>query len=64
LSGDKKDEILAKNVSINVIIELRKEFVLNVNHDDKKGFNFGLWELVDALHGIEGMKSLNCVIAD
>jgi hypothetical protein len=51
-------------VSINVIIELRKEFVLNVNHDDKKGFNFGLWELVDALHGIEGMKSLNCVIAD
>jgi hypothetical protein len=31
---------------------------------DQEAFNSGIWEPEDILYGIEGMKSLNCVIAN
>jgi hypothetical protein len=31
---------------------------------DQGAFNSSIWELEDTLHGIEGMKGLNCVYVD
>jgi hypothetical protein len=64
VSGDKKDEVLAKQREYQRNYWAKKKVIFNVNHDDQEAFDSSLWEPEDALHGIEGMKSLNYVIAD
>ena len=60
----KKDDILAKKREYQRNYRAKKKIVFNVNHDDQEALDSGLLEPEDALHGIEDIKSLNCVIAD
>ena len=64
MPGNKEDEVLAKKREYQRNYRAKKKIVFNVNHDDQEPFDSGLLEPEDALHGIEGIKSLNCVIAD